>query len=260
MAEQYLEVHGNIYDFWDKQRKREVNSSQESERRFSQNEEHPQVKNSEHEGGQVQKQVPSKTYDKRRCYLCNRVGHIARDCFRQGGTQKGHTAIKESTALQCQEVRYFTLENGIKIPMVKEGENTFMKGAGGKTLNVLGLSMQPGSKMPVVEGQVNGGTNLVSVLRDTGCSGTVIKRSLCKDSALTGEVKPCLMINGQVIRVPVAEIQVHTPYFSGDIKAMVMENPFHDLVIGNLKGARDAGDPDLEWKPNIEEWHAVTGP
>ena len=199
-----------------------------------------------------------KLMKKRRCYLCNRVGHIAKECFRQGGTQKGHTAMKESTALQCQEVGYFTLESGIKIPMVKEGENTFLKGADGKTLNVLGLSMQPGSKMPVVEGQVNGGTNLVSVLRDTGGSGTVIKRSLCKDSALTGEVKPCLMINGQVILVPVAEIQGHTPYFSGDIKAMVMENPFYDLVIGNLKGAREAGDPDLEWKPNTEECHTVT--
>ena len=166
--------------------------------------------------------------------------------------------MKESTALQCQEVGYFTLESGIKIPMVKEGENTFLKGADGKTLNILGLSMEPNSKMPVVEGQVNGGTNLVSVLRDTGCSDTVIKRSLCKDSALTGEVKPCLMINGQVILAQVAEIQVHTPYFSGDIKAMVMENPLYDLVIGNLKGARDAGDPHLEWKPNTEECHAVT--
>ena len=37
-----------------------------------------------------------------------------------------------------------------------------------------------------------------------------------------------------------------------------MENPFYDLVIGNLKGAIEAGDPDLEWKPNTEECHAVT--
>lgn len=39
--------------------------------------------------------------------------------------------------------------------------------------------------MPVLSGYV--GENFVNVLRDSGCSGVVVKRELVKDSELTGK-------------------------------------------------------------------------
>nr|KAG5685575.1 hypothetical protein BaRGS_009790 [Batillaria attramentaria] len=49
--------------------------------------------------------------------------------------------------------------------------------------------------------------------------------------------------------IPLAKINVSTPYLTGEVKALCVETPVYDLIIGNVKGARDAEDPDPEWKP-----------
>ena len=46
--------------------------------------------------------------------------------------------------------------------------------------------------MPVTSGKV--GDRTVSVLRDSGCSGVVIKRNLVPDDRLTGKVKTCILL------------------------------------------------------------------
>jgi len=38
---------------------------------------------------------------------------------------------------------------------------------------------------------------------------------------------------------PVAEIQIETLYYSGRVKAVCMENPLYDVIIGNVPGVRD---------------------
>ena len=45
-------------------------------------------------------------------------------------------------------------------------------------------------KMPVSQGKVNG--HVVTLLRDTGCSGVVIKRELVKDEQLNGKSQLCV--------------------------------------------------------------------
>ena len=66
-------------------------------------------------------------------------------------------------------------------------------------------------RMPVKEGKVNGQS--VSVLRDSGCSGIVIRRSLVRDEQLTGLQQLCVLIDGTVRRVDEAEVEVQTPFF-----------------------------------------------
>jgi len=91
--------------------------------------------------------------------------------------------------------------------------------------------------MPVAEGSVEG--KPVSVLRDTGCSTIVVRRSLVTDDKLTGREERCILIDGTVRYTPVAEIFVETPFYSGVTTAVCMKNPIYDLVIGNVPGAQD---------------------
>ena len=90
--------------------------------------------------------------------------------------------------------------------------------------------------MPVLEGRMEG--NPVSVLRDTGCSTVVVRRSLVKDSQLTGKETLCILIDGTVRRTPVAEIEIETPYLTGKVTAVCMKQPLYDLIIGNVDGVK----------------------
>ena len=44
-------------------------------------------------------------------------------------------------------------------------------------------------------------------------------------------------------------IQVDTPYLTGRVEALCMENPVYDWVIGNIEGVRSVENPDLKWVP-----------
>ena len=46
----------------------------------------------------------------------------------------------------------------------------------------------------------------------------------------------CILIDGTVRRTPVAEIEIETPYYSGRVKAVCMENPLYDVI--NWRRAR----------------------
>ena len=110
----------------------------------------------------------------------------------------------------------------------------------------------PVANMPIVEGRICGRTGDVSVLRDTGCSGGIIGRRMCSEDSFTGETKTCVMINGDTFTAPVVNIMVDTPYFTGRFNALSVEKPVYDIVAGNIPGARDANDPDINWRPNVQ--------
>ena len=42
------------------------------------------------------------------------------------------------------------------------------------------------------------------------------------------------------------------PYFTGPFNALSVEKPVYDIVVGNTPGARDANDPDVNWRPNVD--------
>ena len=100
--------------------------------------------------------------------------------------------------------------------------------------------------------KICGRTGSVRVLRDTGCSGGIIRRSMCSEDSFTGEMRTCVMINGDTFTAPVVNIMVDTPYFTGQFNALAVEKPVKDIVVGNIPGARDANDPDINWRSNVE--------
>ena len=91
--------------------------------------------------------------------------------------------------------------------------------------------------MPVVDGFLE--NQPVKVLRDSGCSTVVVRRSLISEDKLTGQEEKCILIDGTVRRTPVAEIYIDTPYFTGTTTAVCMKNPLYDVIIGNIQGAVD---------------------
>ncbi|KAL9963057.1 hypothetical protein ACROYT_G032222 [Oculina patagonica] len=102
------------------------------------------------------------------------------------------------------------------------------------------------SKMPVVKGRV--GEKTVDVLRDTGCSGIVVKKELVSEEQYTGDFNCMLLIDNTVRKVPIAKITVDTPYLSGEVEAQCLPNAIYDLIVGNVPGARAADDPDPSWQ------------
>ncbi|XP_071493976.1 uncharacterized protein [Diadema antillarum] len=100
-------------------------------------------------------------------------------------------------------------------------------------------------QMPVTNGLVN--NNQISVLRDSGCSGAVIKQDLVQPTQMTGEESTCVLIDGTVKTLPVARIDVDTPFYVGKVNALCMKTPLYDLILGNLPGVREPDNPDPDW-------------
>ena len=73
--------------------------------------------------------------------------------------------------------------------------------------------------MPVVKGRV--GEKCVDVLRDTGCSGIVVKRDLVSEDQFTGDFNVMLLIDNTARKVPIAKIDINTPYLKGQVKRSV---------------------------------------
>ena len=75
---------------------------------------------------------------------------------------------------------------------------------------------------------------------------------MCSEDSFTGETITCVMINGDTFTAPVVNIMVDTPYFIGWLNAFSVEKPVYDIVVGNIPGARDANDPDVNWRPDVD--------
>ena len=64
-------------------------------------------------------------------------------------------------------------------------------------------------EMPIVEGRV--GNTKVETLRDTGCSGVIIKQQFVREDQYTGEYGFIQLVDNTVRRVPIARVEIDTP-------------------------------------------------
>ena len=94
----------------------------------------------------------------------------------------------------------------------------------------------PRSRLPTAVGTVNG--KEVRVLRDTGCTGVVVRRSLVSDGQMLNKQSGVTLINNYKQRCPVARIIIDSPFFRGSTDALCIDDPAHDLVIGNIEGSK----------------------
>ena len=94
----------------------------------------------------------------------------------------------------------------------------------------------PRSRLPTAIGTVNG--KEVRVLRDTGCTGVVVRKSLVSDGQMLNKQSGVTLINNYKQRCPVARINIDCPFFRGITDALCIDDPAHDLVIGNIEGSK----------------------
>ena len=94
----------------------------------------------------------------------------------------------------------------------------------------------PRSRLPTAVGTVNG--QEVRVLRDTGCTGVIVKRNLVSENQFIGKECGVTLINDSQQKCPVARINIDCPFFRGTTDALCIDDPAHDLVIGNIEGSK----------------------
>ena len=172
----------------------------------------------------------------RKCYNCHKFGHIAPDC-------RNKPKVNSVTSQSDAKVSFIT-----SIPT-----NSTTDSMAGKATTKVSSSCNHGRQaMPISAGYVEG--KPVTVLRDTGCSGIVVRKSMVsEDRIIRNKIQTCILADGSTIRVPVATVFVDTPYISGTFEAWCMTNPVYDLIIGNVDKVRSPDDPDPQWS----EAHAV---
>ena len=61
---------------------------------------------------------------------------------------------------------------------------------------------------------------------------------------LTGDFHVMLLIGNTARKVPIATIDVDTPYLKGQVEVQCLGDAVYDLIVGNVPGARAADDPD----------------
>ena len=92
------------------------------------------------------------------------------------------------------------------------------------------------SRLPSTAGTVNG--KEVRVLRDTGCTGVVVRSDLVSNEQMLGKELDVTLINESKLKYQVAHISVECPLFNGITEALCMEDTLYDLVIGNIDGSK----------------------
>ena len=96
----------------------------------------------------------------------------------------------------------------------------------------------------------------VNTLRDTGCSTVVVRKVLVPKEKLTGEIKTITTISKNVqIQAEVAYVEIDTPFFTGTVEALCIDNPIEDLVIVNIENVNTK--PDFNWKPANEPLDSI---
>jgi len=86
----------------------------------------------------------------------------------------------------------------------------------------------------------------------------VVKTDLVSEDQFTGDYNVMLLIDNTARKVPIAKIDVDTPYLKGQVEAQCLPNAVYDLIIGNVPGARAAENPDPNWQGHVQEACAVT--
>ena len=210
------------------------------------------------------------------CYRCQKTGHIARNCRQDTSKCAGLftyniSDYRSNSTLPIGEQENLVLDNGNKSSasdsrerfetvacmitkrvafpdsccVNNECDHVTLKCGHSLPIMSAACSDSLAKKMPVSSGMV--GPHRVSVLRDSGCSGVVVRRKLVHQEQMTGKEKTCVLIDGTVRNLPVAQINVNTPFFSGSTQALCMDNPIYDLILGNITGVRAPEDPDESW-------------
>ena len=86
--------------------------------------------------------------------------------------------------------------------------------------------------MPVLLGRV--GNRQVTVLRDTGCSGAVVKAQFLEKEQYLGKDGYMMMMDKTIRKAPLARIMVDTPFYKGDRYTSIVPTRYN-ILFNNWK-------------------------
>ena len=251
IADQYLEAHGK--HLFSHAGRKLVVLPQKDETKNQQNDSTTVVCFKCNARGHKAVNCPSQV---KKCFVCSKQGHEARTC--RSGKQKSGGQNRDGLSVQRRQVSAGCLVQPPEVKPTEEEVRACVKvdklllASGKKIPIVSNVCLEPLSgdrlKMPVVKGRVGGGGETVDVLRDTGCSGIVVKKNRLSEDQFTGDFNVMLLIDNTARKVPIARITVDTPYLKGQVEAQCLPDAIYDLIIGNVPGARPADEPDSTWQ------------
>jgi len=240
-ADRYIEAHGH---FTLRTPQQATVSSQSSAQQFGQ----------VNEGSdRSPRKALSSPLPQVKCYICQKGGHKAWDCYFRPNINKSKVASTSATSGPTRKEAAAVTSQGA--PSIAEHPQDdasevvqvdpvgVIDDHGWIKVNGKGFRMACGgsgkdrhSKLITKPGEVEG--HKVTVMRDNGCTTVLVKRSLVPNCKLTGKHCVVKMANSDVFCYPEAEITVKSPFYTGTTKAVCIPNPIHDLVIGNVPGVR----------------------
>ncbi|KAL3835979.1 hypothetical protein ACJMK2_021438 [Sinanodonta woodiana] len=174
-------------------------------------------------GGNFQSGKGSSRSDKK-CFTCKEFGHITPDCpERNSFIHKVAVAIESRAesgggkreGLPCE---WSAFNNASKVYRSKSRVQVDHD-----VIQSIGTCLFPEARVPTGTGTANGQT---------------VTRSLVREDQMLGSESSCMLLNQTIDRVPVAKIEIETPFLTGTTEAMCMDNPIYDLTIGNVDGYR----------------------
>ena len=124
-------------------------------------------------------------------------------------------------------------------------------------LNGASLEKSLNNQIPMTNGLV--GNKSVTVLRDNGCFGVIVKRKFVAEGHLTGKTGYVMMVARTLLKAPFANVEVSTPYYSGMVEPLCLKDLVYELIIENIPGARAPDDPDETWCVKAAAINPVTG-
>ena len=139
------------------------------------------------------------------------------------------------------------LTDAVNYSQATTNEREIVKTSVGSPIKVSSVSSL--SEMSTVQCFV--GEKPVEVLRDTGCSGVIVSKDLVPGSAYTGRSQTMVMVDYSSRVVPEVKVSIDTPYYKGEVLALCVEKPLVGLIIGNIPGARERNNSDINWVPAL---------
>lgn len=77
----------------------------------------------------------------------------------------------------------------------------------------------------------------MTVLRDTGSTGVVVKKQFVRPEEMAGDTRRCVLIDKTALLPCGEHIQPH-PYFNGSIESTGMKDAVCDLTFGNIPSSQ----------------------
>ena len=99
---------------------------------------------------------------------------------------------------------------------------------------------------PYSQGLVNG--IQTQVMRDTGASVCICRKEFVRPEQYTGKKIHIKMLDGTILNVPSAIVDLETKFYSGKQECIILDNPITSLILGNMPNMGKFLDPELTRK------------